>query len=238
MKATMYQRKHQRSPRALRKDYDFARLPLTVDPEPLVAELQRVALPWIQSLWKWHHGTQFCLLRGGPPGALPGDELITGAAVDAPLLAELPAFARVLDELFGVPAPLSWIGRSPPDSRIRFHIDNTTHWDEHHRVHIPLVTSPQARLCVMGRYVHMPAGSVWLFNNSRPHGAINDGPERLHLVMDWPSSPAVEALVAEAERVTGERDDEATARLSEDPLAAARRDPSTRPEVLARMIHQ
>lgn len=238
MKARMHQRKHQRSPHALRKDYDFARLPLTVDPRPLVAELQGLALPWIQSLWKWHHGTQFCILRAGPKGSLAGDELITGTAVDAPVLARLPAFARVLDELLPVPAPLAWIGHSPPGSAIRFHIDNTAHWDEHHRVHIPLCTSPGARLCVMGRYVHMPAGSVWLFNNSRPHGAINDGPERLHLVLDWPSSPEVEALVARAERVRGERDDEATARLSEDPLVAVRRDPAARPEVLARMAHQ
>lgn len=238
MKARMHQRKHQRSPHALRKDYDFARLPLTVDPGPLVAELQGLALPWIESLWKWHHGTQFCILRAGPTGSLAGDELITGTAVDAPVLARLPAFARVLDELLPAPVPLAWIGRSPPGSVIRFHIDNTAHWDEHHRVHIPLCTSPGARLCVMGRYVHMPAGSVWLFNNSRPHGAINDGPERLHLVMDWPSSPEVEALVARAQRVQGERDDGATARLSEDPLVAVRRDPSPGPEVLARMAHQ
>lgn len=238
MKARMHQRKHQRSPQALRKRYDFARLPLTVDLEPLLAELRATALPWIESLWKWHRGTQFCILRAGPGGTLAGDELITGTSVDAPVLARLPAFARVLDELLPTAAPLAWIGRSPPRSAIRFHIDNTAHWDEHHRVHVPLVTSPQARLGVMGRYVHMPAGSVWLFNNSRPHGALNDGPERLHLVMDWPSSPAVEAVVASAERVLGERDDEATARLSEDPLLGVDRDRAHRPEVLARMLQQ
>lgn len=237
MKARMYQRKHERSPRALRKDYDFLELPMSIDVAPLVDELSRVALPWIESLWKWHRGTQFCVLRAGPTGNLSGDEMITGAGVDAPVLASLPGFRDVLDRAFPMRAPLAWIGRSPPSSAIRMHVDNTQHWDEHHRLHVPLVTSPRARLCVLGRTVHMPAGSVWAFNNSRPHGAINTGPERLHLVLDLPGSPEVDAFLATGRVIRGELDPEAIERLSEDPLAGVH-DEERRPEVLARMLGQ
>lgn len=237
MKARMYQRKHERSPRALRKDYDFIELPMSIDVAPLVDELSRVALPWIESLWKWHRGTQFCVLRAGPTGKLSGDEMITGAGVDAPALASLPAFRDVLDHAFPMRAPLAWIGRSPPSSAIRMHVDNTQHWDEHHRLHVPLVTSPRARLCVLGRTVHMPAGSVWAFNNSRPHGAINTGPERLHLVLDLPGSPEVDAFLATGRVIRGELDPEAIERLSEDPLAGVH-DEERRPEVLERMLNQ
>ncbi len=237
LKARMYQRKHARSPRAVRKDYDFVELPMKVDVAPLVEELQRVALPWIESLWKWHRGTQFCVLRAGPAGQRPGDEMITGAGVDAPILDALPSFRAVLDGLFPAPAPLAWIGRSPPSSAIKMHVDNTQHWDEHHRLHVPLVTSPGARLCVLGRTVHMPAGTVWTFNNSRPHGAINTGPERLHLVLDLPGSPAIDALLASGRVLRGELDVEAVQQLSKDPLAGVHEE-ERRPEVLARMLQQ
>jgi len=237
MKIRMHQRKHQRSPRALQKDYDFLQLPVSIDVAPLVVELRKVALPWIESLWKWHRGTQFCVLRGGPSGTLSGDELLTGAGIDAPILAALPAIREVLDHAFPVRAPLAWIGRSPSGSAIRVHIDNTQHWDEHHRLHVPLVTSSRARLCILGRTVHMPAGSVWAFNNSRPHGAINTGPERLHLVLDLPGSGAVDAFLASGRRVAGQLDAEAVERLSEDPLAGVHED-ECRPEVVARMLQQ
>ena len=236
MRAYVYQRKHPRSPNAARKDYSFLKLPLAIDVAPIVAELAAVTLPWSSSLWKWHRGTQFCVLRGGPSGALAGDELITGTGVDTPILDRLPGIRAILDHALGERAPLAWIGRSPPSSAIRLHIDNTQHWDEHHRIHVPLITTPEARLCVGARFVHMPAGSVWAFNNSGVHGAINDGPERLHLVIDLPSSAAVERLLASSERVAGEPDPVALARLSENPLGD--QGAGERPEVLARMLQQ
>ena len=59
-------------------------------------------------------------------------------------------------------------GSSPPGARIFLHRDNTQHWDEHHRIHLPLVTTPDAKLCVLGRFQHFPAGHLFAFNNSRP----------------------------------------------------------------------
>ena len=51
---------------------------------------------------------------------------------------------------------------------------------------------------------HWPAGSAWLFDNSRPHGALNEGPPRIHLMVDLPDSAAVRSWIATAEPVEGE----------------------------------
>lgn len=238
MKARMYQRRHERSPRALVKDYTFLDTNVRVDVAPLVEELSRVTLPYLDSLWKWHRGTRFCILRGGPRGALPGDELLTGHGIDAPILADLPRLRAVLDGALGFRAPLAWIGLSPPNSAIRMHVDNTPHWDEHHRLHLPLVTSPGARLGVLRRFQHFPAGHLFAFNNSRPHGAINDGPARLHLVFDVPACPAIDALLAGGTRLEGEYDARALARLSEDPLGDLTPEERRSPALMHRFLHQ
>lgn len=238
MQARMYQRRHQRSPDALAKDYTFLDTGKRIEVAPILAELAAVELPYIESLWKWHRGTRFCILRAGPRGELPGDELTSGQDVDAPLLAALPGMRALLDGALGFRAPLAWLGLSPPDSAIRLHVDNTAHWDEHHRLHLPLVTTPEARLCVMGRFQHFPAGHLFVFNNSRPHGAINRGPARLHLVLDVPKGPAIDALLAAGAHVHGEQDAEALARLSQDPLGDLSPAEQARPELLARLLQQ
>lgn len=217
----LHQRPHARSPHALVKPYRFLALPIGFDPAPILAELDALTPPWLPSQWKWHLGTDFCILRGGPPTGWPGGELTSGGGVDTPLLAAMPQTRALLDSLFPVPAALAWIGRSPPGARIRLHVDNTQHWDEHHRLHLPLRTTPAARLFVKGRAQHLPAGTVWALNNSVPHGAANDGPARLHLMVDLPPSPAVDALLAGARPVEGTPDPVLAAELARDPLAAA-----------------
>ncbi len=223
----MYQRPHEKSPDAVRKPGTFARLPGSFDPAPLVAELRRVAPwdrrrpPWLPSQWKWHLRTWFLVLRGGKPTSVPGGELTGGGGIDAPVLGDLPLIKDALDGLFPVPAATAWIGLSPGGARVFTHVDNTQHWDEHHRVHLPLLTQPKARLCVRDRFLHFPAGTLWAINNSVPHGAHNGGTsDRLHLMVDLPSTPAVEAWLAEGEPRAGHRDDDALRALSQDPFVA------------------
>jgi kumamolisin len=118
------------------------------------------------------------------------------------------------------------------------HVDNTPHWDEHHRLHVPLVTSRRARLGVVRRFAHFPAGHLFAFNNSRPHGAINDGPDRIHLVFDVPDCPAIRALLGGGRHVEGEHDERALARLSEDPLGDLSPEERGSPALMHRYMHQ
>lgn len=218
--AGVYQRPTLKSPRAIDKPYRFLRLPVAVEVAPLLDELCQAAVPWAPSQWKWHMETRFCVLRGGSEQPYPGAALVTGAGTDQPILARLPRLRAFLDTGLPAPARMAWLGSSPPGARIYLHRDNTHHWDEHHRVHVPLVTTQLARLCVSGRFVHLPAGTAWAFNNSVPHGAINRGPERIHLMVDLPPTPEVQALFTAGESVDGERDAEALAELARDPLKA------------------
>jgi kumamolisin len=234
----MYQRKHERSSRAAVKGYRFVRLPGEVEPEPLAAELRAASPTWTPSQWKWHLGTDFLVLRGGPPGPYPASELVTGTGRDLPILSSLPRIRDFLDTAFPVPATVAWVGSSPPGAWIHLHVDNTKHWDEHHRVHVPLVTSPGARLCVEGRFQHLVAGAMWALDNSRPHGAINDGPERWHLVVDLPPAPEVEAWIAAGEVVEGERDPEAFAKLCRDPFDALTPGQRADADLMARLGRQ
>lgn len=224
----MYQRRHVPSPNALPKNYRFLELPLRIDVSPIVAEIEAASITWLPSQWKWHLGTSFCILRGGQERGWPGSRLTSGVGIDAPALEGLPRVRELLDAAFPSRVASAWLGLSPPESRIHLHVDNMPHWDEHHRFHVPLVTNERARLCVAGRFLHLPAGTVWAFNNSVPHGAENLGAPRIHLMVDLPSSPEIEALVASGVPREGARDPEAMARLSRDPMESlpedARRD--------------
>lgn len=235
----MYQRTHTRSASAASKPYRFRRLPGAFDPAPLLAEID--ALPdaaWIDSQWKWHLGTRFCIVRGGPPGSAPGERLTGGGGVDAPILDALPAVRDLLETGFPVPATLAWIGASPPGARIRVHVDNTAHWDEHHRVHLPLRTQTAAKLCVAGRWLHLTPGDFWALNNSVPHAAANDGPLRLHLMVDLPDVPAVRAWIAQGVDTHGEVDAQLWADVTRDPFDAVTPAHLEVPGLLGRLLRQ
>jgi hypothetical protein len=233
-----YQRPHVSSERAIEKRYRFVELPLEVDLAPLLAELRSVQLPWQPSQWKWHRGTWFCVLRGGKPGVGPASELVTGVGHDAPILAALPGFKQLLDHGLPDPAPLAWLGLSPAGAVIRAHVDNLRHWDEHHRVHLPLLTNPAALLCVDGRCEHLASGRAWALNNSVVHGAYNGGRERVHLIVDLPPSPAVRAWLARGRLCEGAIDSEALRRICEDPLSDLRPHELGNPQLLEVMARQ
>ncbi len=234
----MYQRRHLRSPDAAPKLYRFLRLPWTTDVSAARDELVAADLPWFDSQWKWHLGTRFCVLRGGPATERPGDRLTNGRGVDAPCLSALPATRALLDVALPARAVLAWVGLSPPGARIHVHVDNTRHWDEHHRVHLPLVTSPGARLGVEGRFAHLPAGTCWALNNSRPHAGLNDGPARLHLVVDLAPTAAVEAWLRAGTAVEGEPDPRAWEVLRGDPLARLSAAQRADEALMARLLAQ
>ena len=216
----MFQRPHQRSPRALEKPYRFAWWPLPLDLElaPVIDEIVQTEPEWLESQWKWHVESRFSLLRAGQREGYPGSELTNGHSIDQPSLLRLPRLAQFLDTAFPVKPTLAWLGRLPEGARIFTHVDNTEHWDEHHRVHVPLITNRQARLCVAGRFLFLQPGRIWLLNNSLPHGALNRGPERLHLVLDLPHFAGFDAWLAQGQLESGDKDAAALAELDQNPL--------------------
>ncbi|HKO53212.1 MAG TPA: aspartyl/asparaginyl beta-hydroxylase domain-containing protein [Polyangiaceae bacterium] len=234
----MFQRPHQRSPRALEKAYQFAWWPLEFDLAPLVEEIAQQRPDWLESQWKWHVEAHFSMLRTGQRSSYPGSELTNGHSINQPNLERLPQLCRFLDTAFPVEPTLAWLGSIPEGGRIFTHIDNTEHWDRHHRIHVPLITNPQARLCVARRFLFLQPKRIWLLNNSLPHGALNRGPERLHLVLDLPHFSGFDAWLAEANLESGEPDPAALAELDQNPLDSPATLSSLDSARLARLLSQ
>ncbi len=216
----MFQRPHRPSERAIEKPYRFVSWPLALPLAPLLAELAEQSQTWLDSQWKWHIETRFSLLRAGERNGYPGRELTQGHSVDQPNLKRLPKLRQLLDTAFPVRPTVAWLGRIPRGGRIFLHVDDTSHWDEHHRLHVPLITNEQARLCVAEHFLHLRPQRMWLLNNSVPHGVINGGPERVHLCLDLPNFPGFSGWLAQGVPETGARDEAAFAELSRDPMTS------------------
>ena len=84
------------------------------------------------------------------------------------------------------------------------HTDSREFWATHHRVHVVIQTNPATRMCVDEHFIHMPQSSSWVMNNSSSHGVINDGDDRIHLMMDFANNRLFNELLQQGESVEGE----------------------------------
>ena len=74
----------------------------------------------------------------------------------------------------------------PPGSGIPEHIDGHTRGWIAHKIHIPIITNPQARFFVKGQEYYFEKGKVYEVNNGAMHGARNDGnTARIHLIFEY-----------------------------------------------------
>ncbi|MBC6994016.1 aspartyl/asparaginyl beta-hydroxylase domain-containing protein [Neolewinella lacunae] len=104
--------------------------------------------------------------------------------VDTPFLAACPYFAEVLGHFHTrlLAARLMRLGRG---SIIKEHRDHDLDVEGGTvRIHVPVVTNPEVHFLLNGRRVIMQAGECWYLRLSDPHSVRNDGPDRVHLVMD------------------------------------------------------
>ena len=81
--------------------------------------------------------------------------------------------------------PKAMLARLAAGRGIEEHIDLEPSNSLVRKVHVPLVTSPQATLTVAGAEFHLPAGRAWEINNLAPHGAFNGGEQdRIHFIFE------------------------------------------------------
>lgn len=127
--------------------------------------------------------------------------------VDTPLRAKLPAAEPLIAAIPGAPERVRLMRLAPGGGELERHADITdpdagTADGKLLRIHIPLVTNEQVLFDswgLDGQVVqhHMRAGEAWYLDTRKPHRAVNGGDtERLHLVLDVHSNPAMRALVA------------------------------------------
>ena len=120
--------------------------------------------------------------------------------VDTPALEDCTYFREILAG-FAPGALSARLMRLGPGSLIREHRDFDLDFEQGVvRLHIPVITNPDATFRLNGVTVAMDAGSCWYLRLSDPHSVTNHGATaRVHLVVDILVDAKLEGLFARAE---------------------------------------
>ncbi|MGH8042845.1 MAG: sulfotransferase [Rudaea sp.] len=172
----------------------FIQLPLRFDAARLAAEIAALG----EAAWR-PHPQGFAGNDALPLVAANGDpenDATAGPMAPTPWLQACPYLRQVLACL-GSTIGRTRLMRIVGDGEVQPHADISYYWWERVRVHVPIVTSPQARFQCGARAVNMAAGECWIFDTWSEHRVSNPQPHaRIHLVIDTPGSARFWALVA------------------------------------------
>jgi hypothetical protein len=158
---------------------------------------------WQSSYWgNAHCSVGMLLLRGGTSGT-EDDFWSPGEVQDHPHLREMPTFSSLLNGPFGR-TRYAFIFRMRPNGVTLRHRDSGSLWQSMYRIHIPLITNADAFLISGERSLHLSVGSAWTFDNYEDHGVVNGAEERVHLIMDAPFNPDLQARIDSARHHEGE----------------------------------
>jgi mannose-6-phosphate isomerase-like protein (cupin superfamily) len=182
----------------------FARLPLTLEAAPLLAEARTIgANGWVAHFNASYHdgGWQGAALRsvGGDATTLHHDPARTEDLRDTDLLSRCPRIAAALAR-FECPLQAVRLLRLAAGGVIREHRDHDLRFEDGEaRLHVPLATNPEVEFYVDGERVIMEAGECWYLDLSRPHRVQNRGAtDRIHLVIDCRVNEWLTAQIAAA----------------------------------------
>lgn len=188
------------------------RLDLAVDAARLRREVE--ALPetyWGQSGGRVgvHNPAQAIFLRGHAPaeGNLPIDE--------REALHHLPYVRELIGQVIPAEPMRCLVALLPAGAVIAPHIDQADYFSKTIRLHVPITSNENVWMFCAGQCYRMRPGEVWALNNSTVHGVVNadETQGRIHLICDFLASPALDALLASAERGLGEFNAAIEARL-------------------------
>jgi len=183
-------------------------LPLRFDPQRLAADLEALSdVTWTEHFVRQNYEGDWSAipLRAAEGATHPIMMIFSSPAatvfVDTPCLARSPYLREALAS-FGCPLQCVRLMRLAPGSAIKEHSDGDLAFEYGFaRLHIPIVTNPDAAFWLNGRRVTMEPGSLWYLRLSDPHRAINAGAaDRVHLVLDVVVNDWLERLLCAAEQ--------------------------------------
>ena len=71
-------------------------------------------------------------------------------------------------------------------TQIKTHVDAAPGAKIPHKIHVPILTNPEACFIAQRKHYHLEKGYAWEVNNRVPHGGINQSKEdRIHLIFDY-----------------------------------------------------
>jgi len=186
---------------------DRIRLPFSLDPDPLAADLERFeAADWVRHYVRGNYEGDWSAvpLRAAAGESHPIRMIGVHRAaeyVDTLYLDRAPSLRAALEHF---PCPLKAVRlmRLAAGSIIKEHEDFDPEGETRPavRLHVPITTSPEVEFLLNGTPVPMTPGSVWYLRLSGPHKVANRGAsDRVHLVIDaWINDWLAEALRAGA----------------------------------------
>jgi len=169
------------------------KLSFSFDPALLQADL--LQLGQLKTVWTDHYvkrnyaGSWSVLpLRANRGAVHPIQQIYSDPVskdyVDTPLLAQSHYLKEVLAG-FHTTLYAARLMRLGTGSLIKEHRDHDLDVESGCvRIHIPVITNPEVHFILNGKRVVMEAGDCWYLRLSDPHSVRNDGPDRIHLVVD------------------------------------------------------
>ena len=100
-------------------------------------------------------------------------------------LKKLP-YLREIYDTFECPRELLRVHRLASKGKLRRHRDMGINYENNRlRIHVPVITNPQATFQVEDEVIHMGAGECWYVDVDLFHQVANQGPEdRVHIIVD------------------------------------------------------
>jgi hypothetical protein len=186
---------------------DRLKLPVAFDPAPLAADLAALAgAPWTPHFVEQNYeGDWSAIALRAPKGTAnqhPIRQIYSDPSItefeDTPLMDACPHLS-VAARAFGHARAVRLM-RLAPGSVIKEHSDyDLAAEDGMARIHVPVATNPDVIFEVNRRRVVMAAGEAWYLRLADPHRVANRGAtDRVHLVIDAPLNPTLEALLRQA----------------------------------------
>jgi hypothetical protein len=187
------------------------RLLAEIDAYTLRAEVAGIpADAWDNQRAPVHRHTRSVFLKGYPPALqMPDDP-------EQPVLENCPYIRTLIYGLLPGTVGKCLLASLQPGHLVYPHTDSANaYFIGSFRVHIPVVTSPQALVFCNGEFFHMACGEAWLLNNLAPHAVINDHAtlSRIHLIFDvFPAAESV-AMVDRLPETRGRSEPDILSRL-------------------------
>jgi hypothetical protein len=191
---------------------DRLKLPVAFDPAPLAADLAALAAaPWTPHFVVQNYAGDWSVIAlRAPKGTAdqhPIRQIYSDPSItefeDTPLMDACPHL-RAAAGAFGAPHAVRLM-RLTAGSVINEHADHDLAVEDGMaRIHVPVTTNPQVVFEVNRRRVDMAPGEAWYLRLADPHRVANRGArDRVHLVIDVPSNPALDALMRQAMATAG-----------------------------------
>lgn len=175
----------------------FSRLPLVIDPVPMLAALADLD----DTLWQPHFNRDYYQGDWSGVGLITTDSQVAlvhgeGPAIKRQPWLDDPRWARGLAGL-KVEIRNARLLRLGPHSHIREHRDYDLGGpDADMRLHVPLLAPEEVDFMLEDQRVPMRAGECWFLDLYRPHSVNNHGDRpRIHLVIDCRPGPWVDAAI-------------------------------------------